>query len=242
MLILFPETGSLKIFQKGSSGESFFKWRSYRLFTSGSKDIIPVLQAFLSRPAESRVLKSGPKLGSFEYRTGERKIFIKVRYGDFFRPLLELFRTPWALRILDRYKRFEASGLSTLIPLGGWVAVKPWDKFYSGLCFEYLPWEYKASFICRHFKERGREILLLLVQYLYRMHEEGFTIRDPKLSNFFVLGKKVILVDLDSLRYFSRPVEFARRIRDLEVLARSLGRVGWENPEKLVRDLYFALL
>ena len=214
------------------------RWKNYKLFVT-EEGTWEILQSFLSGLGERKLLKHESKRGCYLFQKGNAKYFVKVRRLNFWTFWQELWGKSWSLKVFENYLQFKTAGLETLMPLGGWVSILPFHNFVSGLIFRFLPWEYKAGFLCRHSKSRRQKVLELIIQYLRCMHEKGLAIKDPKLSNFFVVEDRVILIDLDSLRIFKGSVPFSWRQQNLKVLARSLEKLGWKDPFPWIERLYY---
>jgi len=71
-----------------------------------------------------------------------------------------------------------------------------------------------------------------LAELIARLHEEGFSYRDPKGSNFLVGGEgEIFLLDLDGLRFGKRISETAAAA-NLARLARAVGRAPAVGPKE----------
>ncbi len=210
------------------------------------KDQLRWVKDLLQDFGPERELKRTPKSLIFRKSLAGRVLFVKAyARGRGFRRLAEFFRVPRALRVMANYLSFSSAGFLTQVPLGGWVLRGGFFSWGSGLVFDWLPPEKKASQVFLRIlasSEDPEPYLRLLLLYLRRMHEAGFYLRDPKVSNFFCLPEGVLLVDLDSLKRFRGKVPYGKRRRNLEVLARSLERLGLTGALEMVVSLYEKLL
>ncbi|QJA06282.1 hypothetical protein FVE67_05445 [Thermosulfurimonas marina] len=136
-------------------------------------------------------------------------------------------------------------GFPVILPLGFFIFKNPYrQKAWGGLLspyyleFETLPalWD-KARQERNLFESLMQDILKLL----QKLHEAGLYIRDTKVNNFLVRpGEEPLLFDLDQVKFFRRPLPQKLRLKNYQVLRRTLRRQG--IPEEWLKVWFEKLL
>lgn len=205
------------------------------------EEALPIVKEILEDFRPDEIIKQTPKTFIFRKDVNKTSFFVKSYAPPTgLRKVQEFLTSPRVFKIIKSYLVFSSAGFKTLVPLGGWSFRNPGRGWPSGLIFPWLPPEKKAARVIRHVRnslDLLQSYVRDLIRYIQRMHQAGFYLRDPKVSNFFILPEGVLLVDLDSLRRFKGPVPFRKQKQNFEVLIRSLERVGVGKARELVFSL-----
>jgi tRNA A-37 threonylcarbamoyl transferase component Bud32 len=188
------------------------RWQVRLPFCNGKAEkIMAAPHQFLDE--EARILKAGRSA-----TVGAADGFVLKRY-NYRRPvnlLKDLFRRSRAFRAFRKAYHLELAGIATARPVAAANRIRLGVATSSYFLMEEIP----ESTGLRDFAGNLEQAIAAVAELLARLHEEGFTHRDLKLSNLvFDGGGRPYLIDLEGL-HFAGEVSTQRARADLARLWR----------------------
>ena len=179
------------------------------------------------------VIKDSRHTLCLRYPLPDRDLFIKCyRSSGRLKGLSYLFRRPRSIRSWKAAWYLESVGINTISPLFLIQAQNPWGSIYGLVAYPWHEQIKESKNMVRTLIQDEREYYAFLKKialFIYDMHEKGVFHGDCKITNFVLSQSGELGVfDLDSVRICSALSEGCR-IKDIYVMARSIGRLTGEK-------------
>lgn len=179
------------------------------------------------------VIKDSRHTFCLRYSLPDRDLFLKCyRSSGSLKGLSYLFRRPRSVKSWNAAWYLESVGINTINPLFLIQAKNPWGSVYGLVAY---PWHEQIKESKNMVKtllqdERERYALFKKIAlFIYEMHEKGVFHGDCKITNFVLSQSGELGVfDLDSVR-ICKALSEGCRIKDIYVMARSIGRLTGEK-------------
>lgn len=191
------------------------RWHLRRTFLSQSvESVMADPDGFLS--GRARLLKDGR---SSTVGAGSGLVLKRANWSGWLSCVKNLFRRSRAAIAFRKAYHLELAGIPTARP----IAVASLRKRGLLLRSYFLMEEIPGAVEFRHWKGDTAPAIERLAGLIARLHEEGFSHRDLKVTNIvFDAASRIYLIDLEGLEYMEK-VPLPRAVSDLERLARSVG-------------------
>ncbi len=184
---------------------------------------------------ETEIVKDSRHTFCFRLKIDKKTLFIKCyRSSGNIKSISYLFRQPRVIRSWRASWLLNYLGIKTILPLVAIQGKNPWNHIYGLTAY---PWIDGLSGI----KDRVRKLLekederhhLLnsLALFIWNMHQKGVQHGDCKITNFVIsratkANMDFAIFDLDAIKFTTSPLSDRQRMKDLEVMARSLGKIA----------------